>query len=97
MTASKLLIPTYCIHTELFLKKVDIIISEVNITFEEYDKIFQYDSKDTLASIRTGNPRAKSLLTKEKSSWSSDYFLLNRVSVNITNQEKSFINIVGIK
>ncbi len=51
MIVSKLLIPTYCIHTKLFLKKVNIIISEVNITFEEYDKILQYDLKDTLVEL----------------------------------------------
>ncbi len=51
MIASKLLTLTYCIHTELFLKKVDIITLEVNVIFEKYDEVFQYDPEDTLVEL----------------------------------------------
>ncbi len=33
-------------HTEIFLKKAEIISTEVNVTFEEYNEILQYDLKD---------------------------------------------------
>jgi len=46
MVASRLLIPTHCTHTEIFLKKAGIISTEVNITFEEFDEILQYDPED---------------------------------------------------
>jgi len=31
---------------KVFLKKVEIISTEVNVTFEEYDEVLQYDLKD---------------------------------------------------
>ena len=39
MMVSRLLIPTYYTHTEVFLKKAGIISSQVNITFKEYDEV----------------------------------------------------------
>jgi len=47
MTASRLLIPTHCTHMKVFLKEAGIISIEVNITFEDYEKVLQYDLKDT--------------------------------------------------
>jgi len=35
------------LDTEMFLKEAGIISSKVNVTFEEYDEIFQYDLEDT--------------------------------------------------
>ena len=46
MAASRLLILMHCTYTKIFLKEAEIIFTEVNITFEEYDKVFQYDLKD---------------------------------------------------
>ena len=46
MAASRLLIPMHCTYTKIFLKEAEIIFIEVNITFKEYDKVFQYDLKD---------------------------------------------------
>ena len=46
IAASKLLILTHCTHTEIFLKKVRIISTEVNVTFDEYDELLQYDPKE---------------------------------------------------
>ncbi len=46
MAISKLLTLTYYTYTEIFLKKVGIIFTEINVTFEEHDEVFQYDLKD---------------------------------------------------
>ncbi len=46
MVISNLLIPIHCFHIEIFLEEVDILTSYTNITFEEYNKVFQYDLKD---------------------------------------------------
>ncbi len=43
MMTSKLLTLTHCMHTEIFLKEVGIISSEVNVTFDEIDEVLQYD------------------------------------------------------
>ncbi len=46
MMANRLLILTYYSHIKIFLKKAEIISTEVNVTFEEFDKVLQYDLKD---------------------------------------------------
>src|SRR6266540_4391945 len=46
MATSKLLIPTHCTHTEIFLKEAGIISTKVNVTFDEFNKIFQFDLED---------------------------------------------------
>ncbi len=46
IAASRFLMPIHCTHTEIFLKKAKIISIEVNVTFEEYDEVMQYDPKD---------------------------------------------------
>ncbi len=52
MAISKLLIPTHCTHTELFLKKAEILSTEVNITFKEFDEILQYDPEDVSEQLK---------------------------------------------
>jgi len=46
MVTSRLLIPTYYIYTEMFLKEVGIISSEVNIIFDDKVEEMQYDPED---------------------------------------------------
>jgi len=46
IAASKLLILTHCTHMEVFLKEAEILFTEVNVTFEEYNEILQFDLKD---------------------------------------------------
>ncbi len=52
MVTSRLLTSTHCTHTEVFLKEAGIISSEVNVTWEEYDKVLQYDSEDASNELR---------------------------------------------
>ncbi len=46
IVTSKLLTLIHYTHIEIFLKEVEIITTEINVTFEEYDEVFQYDLKD---------------------------------------------------
>jgi len=46
MAASRLLTSTHCTHTEMFLKEVRIILTKVNVIFEEYEEVLQYDPED---------------------------------------------------
>ena len=43
---SKLLIPTHCTNTEMFLKEAEIILTEMNVTFDDKVEEVQYDLKD---------------------------------------------------
>ena len=51
IAASRLLILTHCTHMEIFLKKAGIISTEVNVTFEEFDEVIQYDPEDALVEL----------------------------------------------
>ena len=42
---NNLLTLTHCTHMKVFLKKAEIIFTEVNVTFEEYNEVLQYDLK----------------------------------------------------
>src|SRR6266540_3966919 len=46
MVTSKLLILTYCTHTEMFLIEVGIISTEVNVTFDDRVEEMKYDLED---------------------------------------------------
>ncbi len=46
MMASRLLTPTHCIHTEMFLMEAGIISSGVNVTFDDKIEELKYDPKD---------------------------------------------------
>jgi len=46
MATSRLLTPTYCIHTKVFLKEAGIISSEVNVTFDDMVEEMRYDPED---------------------------------------------------
>ncbi len=46
MTVNKLLTPTHCIHMEIFLIKVEIILTGGNITFDDQVEELQYDPED---------------------------------------------------
>ncbi len=46
IVTSRLLIPTHCTHTEIFLKKAEIIIAEVNVTFDDQVEEIRYDPED---------------------------------------------------
>ncbi len=46
IATSRLLTPIYCTHTEIFLKEAGIILTEMNVTFEEFDEVLQYDPED---------------------------------------------------
>jgi len=52
MATSRLLTPTYCTYTKIFLKEARIIFIEVNITFEKFDEILQYDPKDASNELK---------------------------------------------
>ncbi len=51
MAASRLLILTHCIHMKMFLKEARIILTEVNITFEKYEEVLQYNPEDMLNEL----------------------------------------------
>ncbi len=44
--ASRLLTPTHCTHTEMFLIEAGIISSGVNVTFDDKIEEIRYDSED---------------------------------------------------
>ena len=46
MIASKLLISTHCIHTEMFLLEAGIISTDVNVTFDDKVEEMRYDLED---------------------------------------------------
>ncbi len=46
MIANKLLTLIYCIHMEIFLRKVRIVTLNINVTFKEYNKVIRYDLND---------------------------------------------------
>ncbi len=48
MAASSLLIPTYCIYTEIFFEGAG---RYAIVTFNENDEVFQYDLEDILEDI----------------------------------------------
>jgi len=48
---SKLLIQTHCIYIEIFLKEVGIIFTEVNVTFDEWEEVLQYDLENVLNEL----------------------------------------------
>ncbi len=51
MVVSRLLIPTHCTHMKTFLKEAGIISTKVNVTFEKYNEIFQYDPENMLIEL----------------------------------------------
>src|SRR6266542_2825661 len=46
MTVNKLLIPTHCTHTEMFLMEAGIISTDVNVTFNDKVEKIRYDPED---------------------------------------------------
>ena len=46
ITVSRLLTPTHYTYIEIFLKEVGIISTKVNVTFNEYEEVCQYDPED---------------------------------------------------
>ncbi len=46
MVTSKLLTPTHCTHTEIFLIEAGIISTGVNIIFDDQMEELQYDPED---------------------------------------------------
>ena len=46
MVTSKLLTPTHCTHTEMFLMEAGIISSELNITFDDKVEEMRYDPEN---------------------------------------------------
>ena len=46
MAASKLLTPTHCTHTEMFLLEAEIISTNANVTFDNKVEEMRYDPKD---------------------------------------------------
>ena len=46
MVASRLLTPTHCIHTEIFLMEAGIIARGINVTFDDKVEELQYDPQD---------------------------------------------------
>ena len=47
MVTSKLLTLTHCTHTEMFLMKAGIILSEINVTFDNKVEEMRYNPEDT--------------------------------------------------
>ncbi len=46
MVTSRLLISTHCTHTKMFLMEAEIILTGVNVTFDDKVKKMQYDPED---------------------------------------------------
>ena len=46
MVTSRLLTPTHCTHTEMFLMEAGIISSGVNVTFDDKVEELRYDLED---------------------------------------------------
>ena len=46
MVTSRLLTPTHCTYTEMFLIEAEIIVTDVNVTFNDKVEELQYDPKD---------------------------------------------------
>ncbi len=51
MVANKLLTLTHCIHIEIFLIEVGIILTRVNVTFENKVEEVQHDPKEILDEL----------------------------------------------
>ena len=51
MTASRLLIPTHCTHTEIFLLEAGIISRGINVTWDDQVEELQYDPEDASAEL----------------------------------------------
>ena len=51
MTASKLLTPIHCMHTEMFLIEAGIIARGINVTWDDKMEELQYDPKDAPAEL----------------------------------------------
>ena len=52
MAASRLLTPTHCTHTEMFLMEAGIIKLGVNVTFDDKVEELRYDPEDTPNKLR---------------------------------------------
>src|SRR6266540_6950384 len=51
MVISRLLTPTHCTHMEMFLIEAGIILTDVNVTFDDKVKEIRYDPEDTPAEL----------------------------------------------
>ncbi len=51
MMTNRLLTPTYYTHIEVFLKKAGIISTKVNVTFDKFEKVLQYNPEDALNEL----------------------------------------------
>ncbi len=52
MAASRLLTPTHCTHTEMFLMEARIIARGINVTFDDKIEELQYDPEDVPAELK---------------------------------------------
>jgi len=54
IVTDRLLTSTYCIYIELFLKKIEIVIFNIHITFYKFEKYFNYNliNSPSLLSIQ---------------------------------------------
>src|SRR6266498_4311592 len=51
MAASRLLTPTHCTYTEMFLLEVGIISTDVNVTWDDKVEEIRYDPEDASAEL----------------------------------------------
>ncbi len=51
MAAGRFLTPTHCTHTEMFLLKAKIILTDVNVTFDDKVEEMRYDPEDALDEL----------------------------------------------
>ncbi len=51
MAASRLLTPTHCTHTEMFLLEAGIILTDVNITWDDKVEEMRYNPEDAPAKL----------------------------------------------
>ena len=51
MAASRLLTPTHCTHTEMFLLEAGIISRRINVTWDDKVEELQYDLEDASAEL----------------------------------------------
>jgi len=51
MTASRLLTPTHCMHTEMFLMEAGIIARGINVIWNDQVEELQYDPEDAPAEL----------------------------------------------
>ena len=88
MTASKLLIPTHCTHTEIFLKEAEIIFTEVNITFNVWQ------SQDQPVETQQNNRQELQITLQEMIDMINSFTAEEIIVFNVIQEEMMIFNII---